>query len=136
MPTTQEDTLSKDLDNLKVNNGEEEEEDDEPETSGDPATAAKKKKKRRTKKKKPAATTEESENGQANGAIDANAAANTKPTDGAVKPAASSPSKKKQAGGAKVQTDPPSVPISELFPRGDFPVGQIMEHPKVKDQDG
>ena len=28
-----------------------------------------------------------------------------------------------------VQTDPPTVPISALFPNGNFPEGQIMEHP-------
>ena len=28
-----------------------------------------------------------------------------------------------------VQTDPPTVPISQLFPNGQFPVGQIMDHP-------
>lgn len=28
----------------------------------------------------------------------------------------------------KVQTDPPTIPISELFPDGNFPEGQIMEH--------
>merc|ERR1712130_1085106 len=35
-------------------------------------------------------------------------------------------------GGKKkttVQTDPPTVPISQLFPNGQFPVGQIMDHP-------
>jgi len=41
--------------------------------------------------------------------------------------------KKKKTGGEasapKIQTDPPTVPVSELFPDGIFPVGQIMEHP-------
>ncbi|XP_078051389.1 methionyl aminopeptidase und isoform X1 [Augochlora pura] len=32
-------------------------------------------------------------------------------------------------GGVKQQTDPPTVPVSELFPDGNFPEGQIMEHP-------
>ena len=26
------------------------------------------------------------------------------------------------------QTDPPTVPISQLFPNGDFPEGQIMSY--------
>lgn len=30
---------------------------------------------------------------------------------------------------AKTQTEPPSVPISELFPDGNFPEGQLMDHP-------
>ncbi|XP_011306767.1 methionine aminopeptidase 2 [Fopius arisanus] len=32
-------------------------------------------------------------------------------------------------GQTKQQTDPPSIPVSELFPDGNFPEGQIMEHP-------
>ena len=34
--------------------------------------------------------------------------------------------------GVKVQTDPPSVPISELF-TGTYPVGQEMEYPVTQD---
>lgn len=34
------------------------------------------------------------------------------------------------------QTMPPSIPIRDLYPNGDFPIGQIMEHPKFKDEDG
>jgi len=37
----------------------------------------------------------------------------------------SQPQKKK----ATVQTDPPTVPVSQLFPSGQFPIGQIMDHP-------
>merc|ERR1711976_80642 len=33
----------------------------------------------------------------------------------------------------KTQTDSPSVPISELFPNGNFPEGQIMDHPIAND---
>ena len=29
----------------------------------------------------------------------------------------------------KVQTNPPTVPVSHLFPDGQFPIGQIMDHP-------
>jgi methionyl aminopeptidase len=56
------------------------------------------------------------------------------------------PKKKKADGGgggadndggvvkaAKPQTDPPTLPISELYPNGNFPVGQIMEHPILDD---
>ncbi|XP_066992667.1 methionine aminopeptidase 2 [Anabrus simplex] len=39
------------------------------------------------------------------------------------------------AGGnkAKTQTDPPSIPIADLFSDGVFPIGQIMEYPVVGD---
>jgi len=30
------------------------------------------------------------------------------------------------------QTNPPSIPICELYPDGDFPEGQILEHPVPK----
>ena len=33
------------------------------------------------------------------------------------------------AGKAAVQTVPPTVPVSQLFPGGQFPVGQMMDHP-------
>lgn len=33
----------------------------------------------------------------------------------------------------KGQTDPPTVPIVQLFPDGNFPIGQIMEYPVVAD---
>ena len=36
---------------------------------------------------------------------------------------------KKKKGVASVQTEPPTVPVKELFPSGQFPEGQIMEHP-------
>merc|ERR1712032_1803039 len=45
----------------------------------------------------------------------------------------SASSKKKKSNkkkkGAAVQTDPPTVPVKDLFPSGQFPEGQIMEHP-------
>lgn len=36
--------------------------------------------------------------------------------------------KPKDKGGVKQQTDPPSIPVAELFPDGNFPVGQVMIH--------
>ena len=39
----------------------------------------------------------------------------------------------KGGSGPKTQTDPPSIAISELFPSGNFPEGQIMEHPIAND---
>lgn len=44
-----------------------------------------------------------------------------KPKDGANK-----------SGGGK-QTDPPTIPIAQLYPDGNFPEGEIMKHPPVDD---
>ncbi|CAB1345981.1 unnamed protein product [Coregonus sp. 'balchen'] len=41
--------------------------------------------------------------------------------------------KKKKKKGPKVQTDPPSVPICELYPSGVFPIGQECEYPPLQD---
>ncbi|XP_073824112.1 methionyl aminopeptidase und [Musca autumnalis] len=42
--------------------------------------------------------------------------------------------KNKSAGQKKGgQTEPPTVPIAELFPDGNFPEGEIMKHPVPKD---
>ncbi|CAB1452717.1 unnamed protein product [Pleuronectes platessa] len=41
--------------------------------------------------------------------------------------------KKKKKKGLKGQTDPPSVPICELYPNGDFPTGEECEYPPSKD---
>lgn len=41
--------------------------------------------------------------------------------------------KKKKKGGAKSQTDPPSIPICELFSSGVFPKGQECEYPATQD---
>ncbi|EFN85894.1 methionine aminopeptidase 2 [Harpegnathos saltator] len=38
-------------------------------------------------------------------------------------------------GGMKQQTDPPTVPVSELFPDGNFPVGQLMDYPTTRVDD-
>ena len=36
---------------------------------------------------------------------------------------------------AKKQTNPPTIAICDLYPTGNFPIGQIMEHPVPKDMD-
>ncbi|XP_026640246.1 methionine aminopeptidase 2 [Microtus ochrogaster] len=41
--------------------------------------------------------------------------------------------KKKKKKGPKVQTDPPSVPICDLYPNGVFPKGQECEYPPTQD---
>ena len=40
----------------------------------------------------------------------------------------SDPEGKSASVGEVQQTDPPSLPVSQLFPDGNFPVGQIMDH--------
>ncbi|XP_052780976.1 methionine aminopeptidase 2-like [Mya arenaria] len=37
--------------------------------------------------------------------------------------------KKKKGGGLKQQTDPPSIAVAELFPDGNFPEGEVLDHP-------
>jgi len=110
------------------------------------------KKKKKNKKKKKGAGGENIENGgdeiaATNGEQNGEAAAvengDKEPTvEGGEQTAAKKKKNKKKkdgAGGggevkvAKTQTEPPTVPISELFPNGDLPVGQIMEHPIVND---
>ncbi|XP_037016145.2 methionine aminopeptidase 2 isoform X1 [Artibeus jamaicensis] len=41
--------------------------------------------------------------------------------------------KKKKKRGPKVQTDPPSVPVCDLYPNGVFPKGQECEYPPTQD---
>ncbi|TSM52238.1 Methionine aminopeptidase 2 [Bagarius yarrelli] len=41
--------------------------------------------------------------------------------------------KKKKKKGGKVQTDPPSIPICELYPNGVFPKGQECDYPPTQD---
>ncbi|TKS73637.1 Methionine aminopeptidase 2 [Collichthys lucidus] len=48
-------------------------------------------------------------------------------------PAGKKKKKKKKKKGVKGQTDPPSVPICELYPNGDFPKGEECEYPPSKD---
>merc|ERR1712203_981967 len=96
----------------------------------DDAAAKKREKKMRQKAKKEAAKPDESndKNGQED-------------TNNENKEASKSKKKNKNkktggggsGGGAKTQTDPPSIPVSHLYPGGNFPEGQIMEHPIAND---
>ena len=76
--------------------------------------AAKKKKKKKKKKKT---------DGTAAGAATGTTATTTIASGGG----GSKPS--------KVQTSPPSIPICELFTDGNYPVGEIMNHPVPRDMD-
>ena len=86
-----------------------EEEDVADATAGGDAAAKKKRKKKKKNKKKAAA-----------GAEGGDAAA--APGGGAMQGA------KAAAGGAKVQTDPPSVPVRLLFPSGTYPEGERQSY--------
>ena len=83
----------------------------------------KKKKKNKKKNKKPAA-----DGTTTTATTNANTTAN-----GQAKPIASlTINGKRQESkdiGAKGQTFPPTIPVSQLFPSGIFPAGEIQEHP-------
>ncbi|XP_019879079.1 methionine aminopeptidase 2 isoform X2 [Aethina tumida] len=113
---------------LKTEIKPDEENDDEikVDANGDPAEngdATKKKKKK--KKKKSGEETQEpapAENGDA-AAADENKDAEKKKKK-----------RNRKKGGKPAQTDPPSIPIVELFPDQVFPEGEIMEYPGKDDR--
>jgi len=97
------------------------------------------KKKRNKKKKKPAGAGGEGgedpeatgETGEAMKNEGDEAAAADGTSSGAAK---KKKNKKKKAGGSKPkQTDPPTVAIKDLFPDGDFPKGECVDHPIAQD---
>ncbi|XP_003700420.1 methionyl aminopeptidase und [Megachile rotundata] len=125
----------------KLVNEERDEIVDEEDEAG--AVEASKKKKKKKKKKKagageasadvPEGEVEEDKAKEDNTAGDdggTEAAENDADTEDAKKKRKKRKSRGK-AGGVKQQTDPPSIPVSELFPDGNFPVGQIMDHPSA-----
>ncbi|XP_069354880.1 methionine aminopeptidase 2 [Maniola hyperantus] len=107
----------------KENASEEEEVDgvEEAETK-DPA---KKKKKKKKKNKKTAGTEIENDNEVSEKVQTLPLEENNE--DGDKKKKKKNKSKSNKSTG-KVQTDPPTIPIGELFPDGNFPEGQIMDH--------
>ncbi|XP_076447932.1 methionine aminopeptidase 2-like [Babylonia areolata] len=111
----------------------------EAELAGDAEEPTKKKKKKKKKKKSKVEDAEGEENGIAD-EVDAVTAQVEKVTvdgnaeaDGAGGDGASKKKKKKKKGGAKTQTDPPSIPICELFADGNFPEGEICKYPVSQD---
>ncbi|XP_045764257.1 methionine aminopeptidase 2 [Maniola jurtina] len=107
----------------KENASEEEEVDgvEEAETK-DPA---KKKKKKKKKNKKTAGTEIENDSEVSEKVQTLPLEENNE--DGDKKKKKKNKSKSNKSTG-KVQTDPPTIPIGELFPDGNFPEGQIMDH--------
>uniref|UniRef100_A0A2R5LC31 Methionine aminopeptidase 2 n=2 Tax=Ornithodoros turicata TaxID=34597 RepID=A0A2R5LC31_9ACAR len=113
------------------------EDEDDADDDVEPQEASKKKKKRKKKKKKaPQDAAGENANGEPL-AEDKQPqlqtdASEVKP-EGDAEEAKKKKKKKPKGAGAKQQTDPPSIPISELFPDGNFPVGQEVEYPMPND---
>ncbi|KPI97964.1 PREDICTED: methionine aminopeptidase 2 [Papilio xuthus] len=104
----------------------EEEEDDVNDTEEIEAKDPSKKKKKKKKKKKTAGTEASVENGPE---------PRDKVQNDAVEDAAETEEKKKKKKNknkgktsGKTQTHPPTIPIAELYPDGNFPEGQIMDH--------
>lgn len=79
---------------------------------------------------------EKKENGEEKPGEDGDDEGNDKSGDGADKKKKKKPnkSKNKPKKTASGQTDPPTIPISELFPDGNFPEGEIMKHPLPDDR--
>ncbi|KAL2788103.1 peptidase M24, structural domain-containing protein [Aspergillus keveii] len=69
----------------------------------------------------------EAEDDSDDDADDANPAADGA-ANGAAKKKKKRKTKKKKKGGAKVQSSPPRVPVSSLFPNNQYPEGQIEEY--------
>ncbi|KPJ11316.1 Methionine aminopeptidase 2 [Papilio machaon] len=104
----------------------EEEEDDVNDTEEIEAKDPSKKKKKKKKKKKTAGTEASVENGPE---------PRDKVQNDSVEDVAETEEKKKKKKNknkgktsGKTQTNPPTIPIAELYPDGNFPEGQIMDH--------
>ena len=104
-------------------------EDDDPKDDSVPDSGTKSNKNKKKKKKKSAAQKAAAQQ-STNGTTETPAAAGQSE---ATSNNTSSP--KKSSKGSKkaplVQTVPPSIPIKDLFPNQDFPIGEIMDHPAI-----
>ncbi|KAG8242412.1 methionine aminopeptidase 2 [Homalodisca vitripennis] len=113
----------------------------------DGASEASKKKKRKKKKKKAGAgeasadvpggggeKIEELSNGVKDVELNGNDEEADPGEDGAVTDVKKKRRKRKGKGSGLKQTNPPSVPISQLFPDGNYPVGQEMDYRTAKDR--
>ena len=89
-----------------------------------------KKKRKKNKKKKEEGGGENAADTEEKSAVVENGASENGLEQSAEDSAASKKKKSnKKKKGAAVQTDPPTIAVKELFPSGQFPEGQIMEHP-------
>lgn len=110
---------------VEADNDDDDEDDDEENEKGGDEGAAKKKKKNKKKKKKSA---KKKTDGDA-------AAPEVHPNAGI--PAGIPPHSRLIGGSTDYfvkygQTNPPTIPVAELFPRGRFPTGEILPHGKTK----
>ncbi|XP_015521706.2 methionine aminopeptidase 2 [Neodiprion pinetum] len=117
-----------------------EEKDDIVEVEDETGASESSKKKKKKKKKKKAGAGEasadvpEGEEDKSKNNVPAAAEGSAEITENGGESEETKKKKKKRkprgkAGGIKQQTDPPTVPISDLFPDGNFPIGEIMVHP-------
>uniref|UniRef100_W5NFH9 Methionine aminopeptidase 2 n=1 Tax=Lepisosteus oculatus TaxID=7918 RepID=W5NFH9_LEPOC len=126
-------------------NGEVELEDKE-EADASEETAKKKKKKKKKNKSPAAAANEPEADGNADGVDDMTKQLEKQAVEDKDKDddgeedgeegensAGKKKKKKKKKKGPKMQTDPPSIPICELYPSGVFPKGQECEYPTTQD---
>ncbi|CAH1644227.1 unnamed protein product [Spodoptera littoralis] len=112
-----------------LENGEEEELDAVEE--GETKDPAKKKKKKKKKKKTENEATAENESAEVTNASEKIEAltVDDAPAEGDEKKKKKKKNKNKSGKGpTKEQTNPPTIPIAELYPDGNFPEGEITEH--------
>ncbi|XP_015607847.1 methionine aminopeptidase 2 [Cephus cinctus] len=102
------------------------------------ASEASKKKKKKKKKKKAGAGEASADIPEGEDPKDENKAAEgpSEATENGGEPEEAKKKKKKRkprgkGAGIKQQTNPPSIPVSDLFPDGNYPEGQIMDHPST-----
>jgi len=88
-----------------------------------------KKKKKKNKKKKKEASEEATNGENVNDVLDDNSNNQDQTQTVPDTQAKKKKNKKKKDATPTQQTDPPTLPISQLFPNGQYPVGQIMDHP-------
>lgn len=109
--------------------GEEDDDEGEGKDGGGEEQMSKSKKKRNRQKKKK--EQQQAQGGEENGSGDKSPQKVTPVKNGP----ADGGKKKGKGGGGVQQTSPkPTIPIDELYPEKNYPVGQIMEHGKLKNQ--
>ncbi|GJQ71434.1 hypothetical protein Trydic_g11159 [Trypoxylus dichotomus] len=122
---------------LEEKDDENEENLDAEEVDVDPnSTEISKKKKKKKKKKKAVLNDEISERPVENGTTEPSEIIENSPETGDGEGDKKKKRRNRKKGGGNkglTQTDPPTIPIIELFPDQTFPEGEIMEYPKGKD---
>ncbi|CAF1641041.1 unnamed protein product, partial [Didymodactylos carnosus] len=94
-----------------ISHNDDDEDNDDTQINGTGAEGKSTTKKKNKKKKKPATSTQQEQNGDL-----------SQKTNSTIKKVLE-------------QTNPPTIPICELYPDGNFPEGQIKEHPTPKNSD-